>query len=64
MKCRRCGTEYDGEIRFGHPLPECPECGAKNFQHTPVHYKGKGFFSTDYMKDRKEANTKVVDKDA
>jgi len=50
--CRRCDTEWEQDFKFGKPAPKCPKCGAKIFFRPPVHYKGKGFYSTDWMKKR------------
>jgi putative FmdB family regulatory protein len=41
------------------PLTECQECGAPAVRvlHSPaVHFKGSGFYNTDYGKKKKGAN--------
>lgn len=56
-KCESCGV-----MEISHPmsdpaLQECPNCSSKNFSRiisesagNAIHYKGSGFFKTDYRK--------------
>ena len=49
------------------PLRKCPECGKKveRVLHAPpVHFKGSGFYSTDYGKGGKKAKPKADGGDA
>ena len=60
IKCRKCKYEYEGEIKFGVPLPKCPKCGAKNFPHPTVRYKGKDFY-TNNMRSRRELTKSLTE---
>ena len=58
----RCPNGHVFELfqRMGDPPPEaCPTCGAKPLERVlypvAVHFKGSGFYSTDYGRSRKSA---------
>lgn len=51
-ECISCGHKF--ELRQGfdaEPVSECPECNGRSrrkFNAVAVHYKGSGFYTTDY----------------
>ena len=58
----RCPNGHVFELfqRMGDPAPEaCPTCDAKPVERVlypvAVHFKGSGFYSTDYGRSRKTA---------
>lgn len=59
----RCSNGHTFELfhRMSDPAPDaCEVCGAKELEKilfpVAVHYKGSGFYSTDYGKGRKPAS--------
>ena len=50
----RCENEHSFEVMqrmSDDPVAECPECGApvqRVFHPVAVHFKGSGFYTTDY----------------
>lgn len=61
----RCSNGHTFELfqRMSDPAPEaCEVCGAQGVEKilfpVAVHYKGSGFYSTDYGKGRKTAAAK------
>ncbi len=59
-KCEN-GHVFDAMQRMSdEPLTECQECGAPVVRvlHSPaVHFKGSGFYNTDYGKQKTGANS-------
>jgi putative FmdB family regulatory protein len=61
----RCAEGHITEIfakMSDPPLKKCPECGKKveRVLHAPpIHFKGSGFYSTDYGKGGKKAKPKA-----
>jgi putative FmdB family regulatory protein len=51
-QCRKCGHRFERIHKFSDPpLKKCPECGGKVDQlisSPAVHFKGSGFYATDY----------------
>lgn len=51
FKCERCETTTSDLLPMNHGDISCPNCGntmIKLFSTSNAHYKGKGFYSTDY----------------
>jgi len=54
----KCPNGHLFEVIHGmtEPAPEsCEECGASPLHPVAVHYKGSGFYSTDYGRKKKTA---------
>lgn len=56
-RCESCGVLEVVHPMSDPPLHECPECSSKAFVRiipesagSAIHYKGTGFFKTDYRK--------------
>lgn len=53
-RCQKCGHQFEKISKFSDaPLKKCPECGGKVDQllsAPAVHFKGSGFYITDYAK--------------
>jgi putative FmdB family regulatory protein len=51
-QCKRCGRKTEVIQRFSDPAPtECPHCGGtltKLLSSPAAHFKGSGFYATDY----------------
>lgn len=48
-----CGHGFEDIVSFDTPNPSCPECGAeteKEMAPSALHFKGTGFYVTDYPK--------------
>lgn len=61
----RCASGHETEVfakMSDPPLKKCPECG-KRVERVlfapPIHFKGSGFYSTDYGKGGKKAKAKA-----
>ena len=60
----RCASGHETEVfakMTDPPLKKCPECGKKVERvlfAPPIHFKGSGFYSTDYGKGGKKAKAK------
>lgn len=52
--CTKCNHRFEKIQKFSDPMmKKCPECGGKveNVLHAPaVHFKGAGWYVTDYAK--------------
>ena len=61
----RCAEGHQTEVfakMSDPPLRKCPECGKKVERvlfAPPIHFKGSGFYSTDYGKGGKKAKPKA-----
>ncbi len=61
----RCAAGHETEVfakMTDPPLKKCPECGKKVERvlfAPPIHFKGSGFYSTDYGKGGKKAKAKA-----
>ena len=57
----RCRNGHDFEVKQSmsdDPVETCPECGAtveRVFRPVAVHFKGSGFYTTDYGRGRSGA---------
>jgi putative FmdB family regulatory protein len=57
----RCGNDHTFEVMqrmSDEPLTECTVCGApvqRVFHPVAVHFKGSGFYNTDYGKQKRGA---------
>ena len=53
-KCQKCGHRFEKIQLFSDPeIKKCPECGGKvekQLTAPAVHFKGSGFYGTDYKK--------------
>lgn len=53
-RCHKCGHQFERISKFSDsPVRKCPECGGKVEQllsAPAVHFKGSGFYITDYAK--------------
>jgi putative FmdB family regulatory protein len=64
----RCANGHVFEVfrsMSDDPLTECEECGApveRVFHPVAVHYKGSGFYTTDYAKKAAGAGRSAADK--
>lgn len=52
-RCTACGHQFEVFARMSDPAPAaCEQCGAATLEKVlfpvAVHYKGSGFYSTDY----------------
>jgi putative FmdB family regulatory protein len=60
----RCDNEHTFEVMqrmSDDPLTECSQCGApvqRVFHPVAIHFKGSGFYSTDYGKRKRGASAK------
>jgi len=53
FRCPRCKQEYQQQRKMGDTNPPVCGCGyhcVKVIDSHPVHYKGDGFYETDYKK--------------
>lgn len=55
-RCSDCGNEFEIFQKMSEdPLKECPKCGGKVKRlisgGTGIHFKGSGFYITDYKKN-------------
>ncbi|MGI9186698.1 MAG: FmdB family zinc ribbon protein [Gaiellales bacterium] len=63
----RCAEGHETEVfakMTDPPLKKCPECGKKVERvlfAPPIHYKGSGYYSTDYGKGGKRATKEKAD---
>ena len=59
----RCSNGHEFEVfqsMSEDPVSECPECGApveRVFRPVAVHFKGSGFYTTDYARKTKAASS-------
>ena len=64
----RCANDHTFEVfrsMADDPVTECEECGApveRVFHPVAVHYKGSGFYSTDYAKKASENSSSAAGK--
>ena len=53
-QCKKCGFRFEKLQNLSDPPPgKCPECGGKVSQllsRSAVHFKGTGWYATDYAK--------------
>ncbi len=52
-ECPDCGEHFEAFQRMSDdPITECPSCGGHNVRRVlfapAIHFKGKGFYNTDY----------------
>ncbi|MEO6866499.1 MAG: zinc ribbon domain-containing protein [Gaiellales bacterium] len=52
-RCKECSHQFEIFAKMSDPDPDtCPDCNAKALEKllfpVAVHYKGSGFYSTDY----------------
>jgi putative FmdB family regulatory protein len=63
----RCAEGHETEVfakMTDPPLKKCPECGKKVERvlfAPPIHFKGSGYYSTDYGKGGKRATKEKAD---
>ena len=63
----RCAEGHETEVfakMTDPPLKKCPECGKKVERvlfAPPIHFKGSGYYSTDYGKGGKRASKEKPD---
>lgn len=56
-----CGnevTKFKKMISSEEDIEQCEKCGKemkRKISSAPVHYKGSGFYTTDYSEDKKES---------
>ena len=59
----RCATGHEFEVfqsMSEDPISTCPECGAKVervFNPVAVHFKGSGFYTTDYARSGSKSSS-------
>ena len=63
FKCEKCGSVIEVQMNFGEStVPVCCQTSmTKVFSSTPIHFKGGGFYITDY---RSEGYKQAAKKDA
>jgi len=66
-QCASCGVRFERIQRFADPLVEvCPSCGQgpvnKLLSASAVHFKGSGWYVTDYAKKGSESAGQAEDK--
>ena len=53
-QCKKCHHKFEKIQKFSDPkIKKCPECGGpveQNIHAPAVHFKGSGFYATDYAK--------------
>jgi putative FmdB family regulatory protein len=56
-KCKSCGIMELEHSMSAPAVQECPKCNSKNFERVihssagaGIHFKGSGFYKTDYRK--------------
>jgi putative FmdB family regulatory protein len=63
----RCRNGHDFEVfqsMSEDPVSRCPECGApveRVFHPVAVHFKGSGFYTTDYARSKAKAGAGASD---
>jgi len=61
-KCDTCHHVWDELLDLGADAVECPNCGnpepRKVMGSPAVHFKGTGFYTTDYVRGRKQGARK------
>jgi len=53
FRCNECHYIFEQIVTLYDPLVDCPLCSGETtrmMSHPAVHFKGKGFYSTDYGK--------------
>ena len=59
-QCRKCGHRFERIRKFSDPpLRKCPECGGAVEQllsRSAVHFKGSGWYVSDYARKGKAAS--------
>lgn len=67
--CHDCKLFWERDYKMGKApsrtkCPECKKLSERLFESTPVHFKGHGFYATDYKDRRCESDTKNFYKSA
>ena len=67
-ECPDCGENFEELQRMADdPITECPSCGEHNVRRVlyapAIHFKGKGFYSTDYGTRRRGGESESGPKD-
>ena len=56
-QCKKCGHRFERIVKFSDPpLKKCPECGGAVEQllsRSAVHFKGSGWYVSDYARKGK-----------
>jgi putative FmdB family regulatory protein len=64
-KCQKCGHRFEKIQKFSDgPVRKCPECGGKvekMISAPAFHFKGSGFYKTDYPSGGGEAKSSSSD---
>lgn len=61
-KCSKCGHVFERIQKFSDkPEADCPECGSgaeRQLSAPAVHFKGTGWYITDYARKKKDGDSK------
>ena len=52
-QCRKCRHRFERIQKFSAPDPQCPKCGGRTerlLNAPAVHFKGSGWYVTDYAR--------------
>lgn len=64
-KCNACGNAFETRQSFhDEPVANCPVCGKgaeRQITAVAVHFKGSGFYKTDYKSSGRSGNGKSSD---
>lgn len=58
--CRKCGKRHDIRHGFEETAGPCPSCGGileRIFHVAGIHFKGSGFYTTDYKRSSAASST-------
>jgi putative FmdB family regulatory protein len=61
--CKKCNNQFEAfQSIKAEPITKCPECGGiverKIFGGAGLHFKGSGFYITDYKKSSSSTSSK------
>ena len=68
-KCRKCRHVFEKILKFSdNPEADCPKCGSeaeRQLSAPAVHFKGTGWYVTDYArKGKKDSDSETKDADS
>lgn len=64
--CNKCGHNFERIMKRGARAPRCPECGSgtKRLLSAPaIHFKGTGWYVTDYARKGKDGGKESAEKE-
>ena len=62
--CAKCGHSFERIMKRGARAPRCPECGGSTrrlLSAPAIHFKGSGWYVTDYARKGKDGGKESDD---